>query len=1197
MTPSATSTEMNMTHGDDPAMQKEHDQLQALVADSTTTHEAKQSGSWFDPNTWVGGKVPGDGAKVSIGEGISVSYDNKSDARLFTVDVEGELKFATNKDTKMVVDTFVVSPEGKLEIGTEANPVQANVKTEILIADNGPIDLNWDPGQLSRGLISHGDVQIHGQAKTSHLKLATDPMAGDRTLSLQSAPTNWNVGDRLVLTGTKFVSDTDGQKWDTQTQDEEVVIQSIEGTNITLDRALKFSHETPRGDLKAYVANQSRNIVIATENADALPNSQRGHTMFMHSDDVDIRYAEFKDLGRTDKTKPIDTFKDTGGVFPTRVLDAQGNPVDGDRKNISGRYSAHLHRTGTDGKPAVMVGNVVDGSPGWGFAVHDSSAILEENVAYDVDGGAFVTESGNETGAFRNNISIKTGPGIDDIIEKQGTGTHDFARTGVGFWYQGRSMENEGNVAAGSRGAGMFYFHRGVDLAPSKISDLPVPEVAKNLLPGGETVNTDQVPIQNFKNNEVFASGNGLHVIKDFPKQTNDLRTVMDGFKAWEVERGSEFQYTSHYTLNNFDLISSKDAKFWQNQGVELQKNTQDFVFNNMKVSGFNDGISVEADTGQGPTAQIDRGFSWIDLKLEGNKNDLKGIEIPPEKWLKSSALTPGRLEFKVASDADFMVTGDDVNEYIDIRGTKTDSLGTIEMPFGDESLSYNYQGVERLAKQGYYELPDGTRATVIEEYFSDRVTGEVKKYPFVVTFKENWWTDGAPYLGKLDPNNIGQPEKVDLPDSRFQLSRGPITSVPPVTPPAVPAPPIEEEAPPIGSPVTPVEGEVPPIAGPATPVEEETPPVAGPVTPVEEETPTTGGPTTPVEEEAPPVAGPVTPVEEETPTTGGPTTPVEEETPIAGPAIPVEEEAPPVAGPVTPVEEETPVAEGPATPVEEETPPVAGPAIPVEAEAPPETGGPAIPVEGETPPSGAPTAPSQPANLEPVVAYDFDEVIRGIAKDTSVGGEENSAELWHGVARSTGLSGNAVTMNGTGSVRAGSSDELDLSDHQQRSISLWFKAGEQPASNNNKQVLYEEGGSEHGLNAYLDDDTLYVGGWDQSGVGSDWEGTWLSTELSGEGVAEGDWNHVALVLDGSDTLKSDALTAYLNGEKIGSGEGSLLRAGDGAVTLGNLSGSTRFHDGVGADFQGLIGSLDEAKIYNQALSGDQVKALASEFG
>ncbi len=1099
MAPSATSTDMTMTHSDSamhtamthstPAMQKEHDQLEALVPTSAATHVAKQNGSWFDPNTWRDGKVPDANAKVSIGEGISVIYDGKSEARLFTLDVDGQLKFATDKNTKMVVDTFVVGSKGKLEIGTEANPVQANVKTEILIADNGPINLSWDPGQLSRGLISHGDVKIHGQAKTSHLKLQADPMAGDRTLTLQSAPQNWQIGDRLVLTGTKFPSDVAGQSWESKTQDEEVVIQSIDGNRITLDRALQYNHDTPRGDLKAYVANQSRNIVIATENADKLPPAQRGHTMFMHSNNIDIRYAEFKDLGRTDKTKLIDNFQHTGGKYPTRVLDAQGNPIEGPRTNISGRYSVHVHRAGLDGKPAVMVGNAVDGSPGWGFAVHESSAILEDNSAYDIDGSAFVTESGNETGAFRNNISIKTGPGVDDWIEKQGTGVHDFGRTGVGFWFQGRSVENEGNVAAGSRNAGMFYFHRGEDLMPSEIKHLPVPSLAKNVLPGGETVNTDQVPIQNFKNNEVLASGTGLHVIKDFPQQTNDLRTVMDGFKGWEVERGSEFQYTSHYTLNNFDLISSKDAKFWQNQGVELQKNTQEFVFNNMKVSGFNDGISVQADTGEGPAAIADKGFVWIDLQLSGNKNDLTGIQLPPEKWLKSSSLTPGRLDFKVANDSDFTVTGNDVNDYVTIRGTKTDSLGTIEMPFGDEKLSYNYQGVERLAKQGYYELPDGSRGVVIEEYFSDRVTGEVKKYPFVVTFKESWWTDGAPNLGKLDPNSLSGPTKVTLPASRFQLPRGPIVTVPPVTPP------VDPPAPPVDPPAPPVDPTPPPVDPPAPPVDPTPPPV---------------DPTPPPVDPTPPPVDPTPP--------------------------PVDPTPPPV----------------------DPTPPPTNPQVP-----------------------------------EPLVAYDFDEVIRGIAKDTSVGGEENSGELWYGVSRQEGLSGYSVKMDGTGSVRLKRTAELDLGQNRDRSLSLWFKA-DSSSNGDKKQVLYEEGSRSQGLNAYLDDDRLYVGGWNRTGSQSSGrQDTWLSSE----GVIDGEWNHVAVVLDDSGTSQPDTLTAYLNGEKIGSGEGATIGGQGGAITLGNIAGTTRFHDSVGSGFSGIVGSIDEAQIFDQALTGAQVNTLASAFG
>ncbi|MFK8185516.1 MAG: G8 domain-containing protein [Phormidesmis sp.] len=723
------------------------------------THIAQRSGSWFDATTWQGGEIPDTEAKVAINNGVSVIYDGQNDAALHSIEVDGQLQFAANVNTKLVVETLAVSERGRLEIGTRSNPITA--KAEVLIAGNGPLDLSGDPQQLGRGIVSEGRVDIHGTAKTSHLKVASDPRAGDRTLQLQSTPVNWQVGDRLVLTGTRFTPGGDGQSWDTLVQDEEVIIQSISGNQITLDRPLRYDHTTPRGDLKAYVANQSRSVLIATQNGDQLPPAQRGHTLFTGNAPIDIRYAEFRDLGRTDKTKPVDDFQTTGGVFPQRI----GNNS-GQRQNIAGRYAAQLYQTGKN-TPAVMVGNVVDGSEGWGFVVRDSNALLEQNVAHDIAGGAFVTVNGNEKGAFRNNISINTGSRSLNYNEKQGTGTHDFARTGVGFWLQGRLMELEGNVAASSRGSGIFYFHRGVDLIPISPADFPVPEIAKNRLTSS-TISVEQPPIQGFKNNEVFASGYGLRVIKDFPAQNHDLRTVMEGFKGWEVENGTELQYTAHYTLKDFDLISSRAARSYRNKGMILQRNTQDIVFTDMRADGFDKGISAQTPDNSGPTPIADRELVWVDLQLANNAADFENFTLPPEKWLRSSDLNFGRLEFQISDDSDFLVTTDEVKDYIAIRGTKIDSLGAITTPFSDEKLTYNYQDIIQLASKGYYTLPDGRRGTIIEEYFTDRVTGEIKKYPFVVTFRDSLWTQNSPYLGELDPSRIGGPTTVSLPPSRF---------------------------------------------------------------------------------------------------------------------------------------------------------------------------------------------------------------------------------------------------------------------------------------------------------------------------------------------------------------------------------------------------------------------------------------------
>ena len=325
-------------HTGDPVKATEHAELLDLVPRADSTHIAIAHGDWFDPATWYEGRIPDVDSQVLIPEGVHVRYDGESMESLFTVRVDGELSFATDVDTTMVVDTLVVSPTGRLEIGTEENPVQADVEARILIADNGDIDVGWDPSLLSRGVISHGTAEIHGAEKTTFLKVGDAPMAGDTTITLEEVPEGWQIGDTLVLTGTHKT----GWTWTgsgvehVESQDEEVVITGINGSTVTIDRALTYDHDAPRGDLAAYVANMSRSITISSEGGDDLPSHQRGHVMFMHNDDVDVRYAAFDDLGRTDKSFAAAD----GSTFDQIFADS----------NVKGRYSFHFHRTGT-GRP------------------------------------------------------------------------------------------------------------------------------------------------------------------------------------------------------------------------------------------------------------------------------------------------------------------------------------------------------------------------------------------------------------------------------------------------------------------------------------------------------------------------------------------------------------------------------------------------------------------------------------------------------------------------------------------------------------------------------------------------------------------------------------------------------------------------------------------------------------------------------
>ena len=277
---------------------------------------AVQDGSWFDPNTWQGGIIPDEGAKVLIVDGITVTYDQESDVRLDLVRVDGSLLFAHDVNTKIVVDTLFSTPGSLLQIGTAANPIETDKTAQILITNDGAIDTEWDPQQLSRGVVTHGTVRIFGADKLDFTSLVADAYAGDDILTLDSngSPEGWQVGDRLVLGGTYY--DENGNDADnTRFHDEVLEITAINGNQIafinldTGENTLRFNHQRPQGfeaqDLKLYIANTTRNISIASENPNA-PIQQRGHVMFMHNPDVEVHNAGFYHLGRTDKKQLID---------------------------------------------------------------------------------------------------------------------------------------------------------------------------------------------------------------------------------------------------------------------------------------------------------------------------------------------------------------------------------------------------------------------------------------------------------------------------------------------------------------------------------------------------------------------------------------------------------------------------------------------------------------------------------------------------------------------------------------------------------------------------------------------------------------------------------------------------------------------------------------------------------------------------
>ncbi len=555
-------------HADDTSKRNEHFALLGLVSEHNVTSTAVASGGWSDPGTWLSGQIPQDNDNVLIPQGLAVEVDQQVDQRIGNVRVDGTLSFSTTVDSELMLDTLIVRPEGKLEMGTVDEPIASEAAARLLIVDNGAIDRTWDPLELSRGVIVHGTAQIHGAEKTPFVELARLARRGDRTLILADTPSNWRAGDRIVLAGT----DRFGK------QNEERQIESVDGNRITLDSPLRYNHVGPRDDLLPHVANLTRNAIIESENVEDV----RAHLMFMHSNAVDVRYVGIHNLGRTDKSVPAN---DTEIDDAFQVMPGTGT-------NQRGRYAAHFHRAGSHhgGHAAEVHGSVVTGSRGWGFVNHSSSVNFTSNVAYDVTGAAFVTETGDEVGRFDGNLAIfSSGSGESTESRKD---IEDFGHQGNGFWFQGGGVSVVNNIAAGHDEDGFIFFTRALrEGGEDRVRFATENLVDKSIAKGKDSVSVGEVPLREFRNNESYANETGLATRFHKLGNTHDEVSVIEGLQLWNNRRGLNVPYTNRVIVRDVEVIGTPDDP--EGWGITRNTVTRNITYENLTVEGYEYGLAV----------------------------------------------------------------------------------------------------------------------------------------------------------------------------------------------------------------------------------------------------------------------------------------------------------------------------------------------------------------------------------------------------------------------------------------------------------------------------------------------------------------------------------------------------------------------------------------------------------------------------
>jgi Ca2+-binding RTX toxin-like protein len=554
-------------HADNALLMREHVSLFELVRYDQVTHSAVRTGAWSNPSTWQNGVVPTVGARVLIPIGIEVRVDGVVTTPVATIRVDGTLSFDATKNTELQADTIIVASAGTFQMGTADEPIAAGVRARLLFTDTGAINRNWDPFGISRGLVSHGKISIHGSEVSSYLALLGAAPAGSSSVLVNAVPVGWKVNDTVVIAGT-----TGGTE-----QNESRRIVLIIGNSIYFDRPLEFSHTAPAANLQVHIANLTRNAVIESQSEVI---DRRGHVMFMHNRDVHVSNAGFYGLGRTDKSV----------IINDSVVGTDWKLQAGTGTNQRARYPVHFHRNGLtkDGNPSVISGSVVLDSPGWGFVNHSGYVNMNDNVAFDVFGSSFSTEVGDEIGGFYGNIAIGSRGSDEEINARESK--QDFGHQGDGFWFQGAGVEVVGNIAAGNQGNAFVFYTRGLVENVRRdfpAVNLPDPSIAH----GAAFIPVGQVPMLRFSQNVGYASTTGLKVRYHLENTSHTQYSVIENSTFWNNATGIYLPYVEQVTLRNVTVIHAGGER--PVFGIRTSVVTGNINFENLNISGYGIGIEL----------------------------------------------------------------------------------------------------------------------------------------------------------------------------------------------------------------------------------------------------------------------------------------------------------------------------------------------------------------------------------------------------------------------------------------------------------------------------------------------------------------------------------------------------------------------------------------------------------------------------
>jgi hypothetical protein len=309
---------------------------------------------WSDPATW-GGAVPGASDVAVVDKAVMLDVDTQvAGVKILPT---GLLSYDPNV-SHTLSSSGNVHVEGKLSMRPSGPAVQhllafVGIDEGRFVGDHTETPLDSDVGVWVTGA---GVLDLVGTSKTAWTHLAAEANSGASTITVDDA-SGWQAGDEIVVTPTEQGDSTDHPHWK---HHDRRVITSVSGNQVSLDKALDFSHPfvTVRSGVThaAEVLNLGRNVRIeGTEGG-------RTHVQFLHAG-----------------------APQTLGWFALRHV----GPRKGD-KGVLGRYALHFHMCNDAVRGSTVTGGVVADSGNHAFVAHLSNGVnFTDCVVHDNVDDAF----------------------------------------------------------------------------------------------------------------------------------------------------------------------------------------------------------------------------------------------------------------------------------------------------------------------------------------------------------------------------------------------------------------------------------------------------------------------------------------------------------------------------------------------------------------------------------------------------------------------------------------------------------------------------------------------------------------------------------------------------------------------------------------------------------------------------------------